>query len=431
MKNVFFAVLMAVLAVLPVFPGGSGETKKQESNAVKEPETKKPVELVYYRYANKTHNLYQVPVIEAFEKANPDVKIKSVEVTSGAYEGLAQKTLLAFASGIYPDTAQVGYTYMPTMVGSGRAVALDEFMDSDPKFDKSNLYPAMMDLGSLSGKHYMIPLGTSTPVLLINVDLFKAVGLDPARPPKSWAEARDAAAKLKAAGYQGILWGWSITGNWIFQTLLENAGGRMAYPGNAKVDFNGEAGVKTMEYLADLARSGLMPVTDQLIQTFVAGKLGMLVDSTFQRVNTPGQAKFPVVLAPVPTPTGKEPIVPAGGNGIMMFAKDAEKRKIAWRFLRFVTEGEASRLVAETSGYTPANQKMVEILKKEHAKDPNFTMTLDQVARVVPWHAWPGQSSNKIDQMLKDMQESILLGKKKPKEALDETAEQVNALLAK
>lgn len=421
MKRLLIAAAIVVLGALPAYSGGSGEAVKKET---------KPVELVYYRYANKTHNLYQVPVMEAFEKANPDVKIKSVEIASGGYESLAQKTLLAFASGMYPDTAQVGYTYMPTMVGSGRAVALDEFMDSDPKFDKNNLFPAMMKLGSLSGKHYMIPLGTSTPVMLINVDLFKAVGLDPERPPKTWVEARTAAEKLKAAGYQGILWGWSITGNWIFQTLLENSGGRMANPENSKVAFNGEAGLKTMEYLAGLAADGLMPVTDQMIQTFVAGKLGMLVDSTFQRVNTPGQAKFPVRLAPVPTPAGKDPIVPAGGNGIMMFAKDPEKRKTAWRFLRYVTEAEASRLVAETSGYTPANQKMVELLKKEHAKDANFTMTLDQVARVVPWHAWPGKNSNKIDQLLKDMQEQILLGKKPAKEALDETAEKINALLA-
>jgi multiple sugar transport system substrate-binding protein len=429
MNRAISLLVLTMLSGICLFAGGGREEPAKESQKGAAVEQKKQIEIVYYRYANKTHNMYQEPIMEAFMKGNPDVKITSVEVVSGGYESLAQKTLLAFASGTYPDAAQVGYTYMPTMVGSGRAVALDKFMNSDTSFDKKSLFPAMMELGMLEGKSYMVPLGTSTPVMLINADLFKAVGLDPAKPPKTWAEARAAAVKLKDGGYQGILWGWSITGNWIFQTLLENCGGRMANKDNTQVEFDSEAGLRVAEHFADLASNGLMPVTDQLIQTFVAGKLGMLIDSTFQRVNTPGQAKFPVKFAAIPTRDGNDPIVPAGGNGIMMFAKDQEKQNAAWRFLKFVIGDEAGRLLVQTSGYTPANRETVEKLKKENAGDPDFIMTLDQVARVVPWHAWPGKNSNKIDQMLKEMQENILLGKKKPKDALNETAKNINLLL--
>ena len=92
------------------------------------------------------------------------------------------------------------------MVESGNAVDLTPFMAKDAKFTTKGLFPAMMDLGKFNSKQYLIPLGTSTPIMLLNKDLFAQVGLDPDNPPKSWAEAEAAAQKLKNAGYMGILW---------------------------------------------------------------------------------------------------------------------------------------------------------------------------------------------------------------------------------
>ncbi len=144
-------------------------------------------------------------------------------------------------------------------------------------------FPRHLDLGKVDGKQYLIPLGTSTPIMLINKDLFQKVGLSADNPPKSWAEAEAASKILKDAGYMGSLWGWSITGNWIFQTLVENSGGRLANENASSLMFNQDPGLRTMTYLQDQVKKGYMPVTDQTLATFAAGKLGMLIDSSFQR----------------------------------------------------------------------------------------------------------------------------------------------------
>jgi multiple sugar transport system substrate-binding protein len=389
----------------------------------------KPVTITFYHYATQTHVLYLKPLKEAFQKAYPNISMTSVEVTAGGYEALSQKILLGLAAGDPPDVGQVGYNLLSTMVESGAAVALDAMMAADSAFKKDNLFPAMMSLGQLEGKQYLIPIGTSTPAMLNNLELFASVGLNPNALPKSWDETRQAAQTLKNAGKLGVLWGWSITGNWIFQALLENCGGHMANAAGTQAAFNDAAGVKVLTYLAGLAADGLMPVTDQTIATFIAGNLGMLVDSSFQRVNTPQQCKFTVRLSPMPTPDGSPPLVPAGGNGAMLFSKDAARKAAAWKFMRWMTEQEASRIVAETSGYTPANQTVVRALQTEHANDENFKVTLEQAARVTPWYSWRGPNGNEIAKVLRDMQEAVLLGKKTPKAALDETAARVNALL--
>jgi len=411
---------MMIVGLATVFAGGRSEPT---------PADKEPVALVFYHYASAAHKLYIEPLIEAFEQENDRYTIESVEIAQGGYEALAEKILLGFASGTPADVGQVGYTYLRTMVESGRPIALNPFMDSDPDFQKDNLFPAMMDLGAIEETYYLIPLGTSTPAMYINVDLFQAVGLDPNSPPASWAEAREASERLKAAGHQGIFWGWQITGNWIFQTLLENNGGKLTGPDGVTISFHETPGVEALTYMRDLVRDGLMPFTDQGVQTFVAGDLGMFVDSSFQRVNTPAKSPFAARLAPIPTPDGSLPLVPAGGNGVMMFAQDTSRQEHAWEFIRFVTGPVAGRIVAENSGYTPANREVVAALKKENADDADYAMVLDQVARVVPWHSWVGGRGTEIAQVLREMQEAVLLGRQEPDAALLEAKTRVEALL--
>ncbi len=412
MKRISWVIAFALITAALVF----GQAQKTQK-------------LVFYRLSAASHDTYLLPLIEAFQQENPDIVVESVLVTSGGYEALASKVLLACAAGTPPDFAMAGYSLIKTMVESGNSIGLDPFMNKDADFDAKSLFPAMLNLGKVDGKQYLIPLGTSTPVMLINRDLFKKVGLNADNPPKSWAEAEAASKILKDAGYMGSLWGWSITGNWIFQTLVENSGGKLANASASTLMFNQEPGLKTMTYLQDQVKKGYMPVTDQTLATFADGKLGMLIDSSFQRVNTPSMVSFPVVFAPIPTPTGSLPLVPAGGNGVMMFAQDPQKQEAAWKFIKFLTKERASLIIGEKSGYTPANEKVIATLKAKYANDKNFTITLDQAARVTPWYSWPGENGGKINKVLRDMQESILLQKITPKAGLDKAAEEIKALL--
>lgn len=384
----------------------------------------------FARLSSQAHNAYLEPLIATFEAANPDVRIENFESAGAGYEGLAQAALLGLAAGSPPDLVQVGFTFLPTLVASGGPLPLDEFMDA-AGFDRSVLIPSMLELGELDGRNYIMPIGISTPVMFYNLDLFREAGLDPETPPATWDEAYDAAVALVEAGYQGVVWGWFISGNWIFQTLVESNGGRMGVdtPEGHRAAFQDESGEAVLEYFQRLVQDGLMPVTEDGVQTFASGQLGMFIDSTFQRVNTPAQTPAEVRLAPIPQPEGGEVRLPAGGNGVMLFSRDPVKQEAAWRFLEFLASPEASRIVAETTGYTPPNAEMVEILAQENADDPDYQVVISQVGNVVPWHAWPSENGPRISQAIRDMQVSVLLGRATPRQALDLAAAEVDSLL--
>ncbi|MDX9914742.1 MAG: ABC transporter substrate-binding protein [Sphaerochaeta sp.] len=419
MKRVVISVMVLVLVSTLAFAAGVREAKESEVTNI-----------MFYRLSAANHEQYLLPIIEEFEKANPDIKVDSVGVPAGGYEAMASKVLMANAAGIPADIGVVGYSYLDMMVESGNAVDLTPFMEKDPLFDEDSLFPAMFDLGKYNGHQYLIPVATSTPIMMVNKDLFEEVGLDPTKLPRTWAEADAAAQRLADHGYMGTLWGWTITGNWILQTMIENAGGMLATPDSSKILFNEEPGVKTMTYLQDLVRKGLMPVTDQRFETYATGRLGMMIESSFQRLTIPGRTNFETILAPVPTLTGADPVLPAGGFGVMMFSEDPKKQEASWKFLRFLTEETVGMIIGEQSGgYTPANKNVIAKLKAKYADDKNFALTLDQAMSVVPWHAWPGENGNKINQVLYNMTEAVLLQKIAPKAALDKAALDVKALL--
>lgn len=412
--------LVALLTMVTpwVFPAG---TKEQAPS--------KPAVVTFHRFSTAAHQAYILPLIAAFEKKHPEVKIESVEHSVPGYEALAQKILLSFASGSPADVGQTGYTLVRTMVESGKAIALDETLKGDASFDRNALYKSMMDLGTVDGKLYMLPLGTSTPIMYYNVDAFKKAGLDPQKPPKTWVELKTAARKLKEAGYEGVLWGWSITGNWIFQTMLENLGGRIASPDAKSVDFAGPEGEKALSYIRELVEEGLMPVTKDLVATFTSGKLGILIESTFQRVAIPQKSSFEVRLAPIPTPNGDTPKVVAGGNGVMMHTQDKKLQKETLKFMKYIVTEEAGFIVAENSGYLPAARGAVATLRKKYPDDRNYSIVLDQIERVTPWFSWPGKYGTEIQKILMDMQESVFLGKISPRDGLNQAAEKIKKLL--
>ena len=54
----------------------------------------------------------------------------------------------------------------------------------------------MLGLGRFGGKIAALPFAVSTPILYYNSDLFPKAGLDPRKPPETWAELEQAAQRL-------------------------------------------------------------------------------------------------------------------------------------------------------------------------------------------------------------------------------------------
>ena len=94
-----------------------------------------------------------------------------------------------------------------------------------------DFFPAFMLNSTGGGKVWSIPFQRSTPVMYYNKEAFKEVGLDPNKPPQTWAELVAAAKKLtKQEGGRTTRWGLAIPSSggvdtWLYEALTIAAGG--------------------------------------------------------------------------------------------------------------------------------------------------------------------------------------------------------------
>jgi sn-glycerol 3-phosphate transport system substrate-binding protein len=87
------------------------------------------------------------------------------------------------------------------MAAKGAIYPVFELMrDQSEPFSPEAYLPAVTGYYSdVAGNMLSFPFNVSTPILYYNKDLFRAAGLDPEVPPKTWAEVGTAAKRLRAA----------------------------------------------------------------------------------------------------------------------------------------------------------------------------------------------------------------------------------------
>ena len=130
-----------------------------------------------------------------FMKANPSIKV--TPIYAGTYQETIVKALTAHKSGTPPVTSVLLSTDMFTLIDEDAIVPFDNFVKTaDDKAWLDGFYKAFMLNSQSGGKTWGIPFQRSTVVMYWNKELFKEAGLDPNKPPTTWAELKDVATKL-------------------------------------------------------------------------------------------------------------------------------------------------------------------------------------------------------------------------------------------
>ncbi|ASW53776.1 extracellular solute-binding protein [Plantactinospora sp. KBS50] len=113
-----------------------------------------------------------------------------------------QKLKAAQAAGKAPDIATTNYGNIPAAVANGELAELDGLLPTEA-FD--DIKDNVRSFVTINGKHYAYPmLVEPSTVLYYRTDLAEAAGLDPAKPPASWAELDTWAAKLTQGKVKGM-----------------------------------------------------------------------------------------------------------------------------------------------------------------------------------------------------------------------------------
>ena len=401
-----------------------------------------PVTITYYNYnlasagngAEATKRM-----IAEFEAANPNIKVEGIAASP---VDITSRIQAAVAAGRVPDVVQMVFSDLDFSVGNLGAVALEDVV---PPAELAQHFEGMSHagllLGVINGKTYGLPYTFSTPVLFYNADLFRKAGLDPDKPPQTWAEVKSAALaivdKAKTEGLATGIFG-PTAGDWLFQGVLRSNNGAVLSPDRKQLAFSEPASIEAITMLRDLYDSGayINLEIDAAMEGMAAGQIGMyLQTSAIQAFLVKGaEGKFELRATTMPR-FGEKPQRPNNsGSALVILSRDPLKRRAAWELMKFMTSREAYTIITSQIGYLPLRTDIVDdpkYLGDWVKKHPLIKPNLEQLAILEPWESFPGPNYRQIQKTMMEGAELAVFGGVDPAKAMRAARDNAQALMPK
>jgi multiple sugar transport system substrate-binding protein len=366
-------------------------------------------------------NQYMFPLSEEFERLHPDIKIEVKHVQfSDMNNDLARASITRDA----PDVSYIDNPYIDLFRSRGLLLNLAPMIAQSKVIDLAKFYPGPLAAVKYGDAVYGIPRGANTLALYYNADLFKAAGLDPDKPPQTWAELLADAKKLTdpAKHVYGIAFSAVASEEGTFQFLpwIQMAGGDYN-----KLDTPDD--VKSLEFWQTLIDQKLAS-PDTLVRsqfdstaTFNAGNAAMAISGPWELPRMSQDAKFDYRVALLPTMTQGSPRVSALGEGDNVILKQSKHPREAFEFLEFLATQMPH--VWNDDGFLP-----VEPVQVDNPKWPaDYSLFLEalKTARV----RGPSPEWADISQAIQTAIQSALTHQATAKQALDGAQSQVQSIL--
>jgi len=377
-------------------------------------------------------------LVADFENENSGIRVKPIY--SGTYKEALAKALTAHKSGAPPTLAVLFAADMYTLIDADTVLPFESLVQSaEDRVWLGGFQPAFMVNSVAAEKTWGIPFQRSTILLYWNKALFRAAGLDPARPPVNWAEMTDYAQKLthRDATGQTVQWGLQIPSSgfpyWLFQGLAVANGQRLMNAAGTETYFDRPAVIKALEYWVDLSRRHKVhpPGIVEWGATpgdFLKKKVAMIWTTSGNLENIKKNASFDFGVAMLPA--SKRRGSPTGGGNFYVFKKSTEQQQqAALKFVKWITSPKRAAQWSIDTGYIavrPDASNTPEM--KAYAEHfPMSQVGLDQLQYAVA--EFSTHENQRVTKALNRGLVAALTGEKSPEQAMkDAQADAVRIL---
>jgi multiple sugar transport system substrate-binding protein len=401
-----------------------------------------PVEITFYNYNLAMAGSGQDgtnKLLKEFEALNPNIKVKGVGVPS---PDMASRTQADIVAGRGPDVAQIIFKDLDYIALNMGAKALEDIIPENERDEHfSGMVKAGLDLGKLGDKTYALAYTFSTPMLFYNADIFRAAGLDPENPPRSWADIKKAAQTIQEkTEYRGF--GADVVGasggsdDWLMQSLIYSNGGRTLSEDRKRLMFAEPEAVEVATMLRDLVTSGLYrnEPYGANVDGMAGGKFGMMLTTAVRQATfVKGAAgKWELRATGMPAFGEKETAPTNSGSGLVIFSDDPVKQRAAWELMKFLTSRRGYTVITSEIGYVPLRLDIVddpEFLGEWTKEHPLVRPNLEQLSRLRPWVPYPGPNYKQIHNTFMSAMEQAVFGTGDVQQILQTAQDQAQRLI--
>src|SRR5579871_1874666 len=310
------------------------------------------VRLRFCCFGDKQESDLANALARVFERRHPNIRISVEPVPASGYQ---MKLTMQSVAGTLPDVVFLTDSLVPIFLRYHVVRDLRPFLQSDPSFHVSDIYPQMLQTGmDSSGNLLMLPRELGVVVMFYNRTLFRRAGLPDPPPDWTYSDFVRIARKLTLRDSQGhiVQYGFTADFKWpgLYGPWIVSDGGRLLSPDHQHSALGAPASLQGLHDLIDL-----VTVYHVAAPPEVAGSMqGADMFSRGLAAMTPGV--FPGVPARRATMKAFDwdvQVMPAGrvrravtmgaaGYGI---SSASRRPKEAWAFLRLILSPEGQRLL--------------------------------------------------------------------------------------
>jgi sn-glycerol 3-phosphate transport system substrate-binding protein len=380
-------------------------------------------------------------LVARFNRENPDIEVTAAY--TGTYDETDLKTRAAIKAGKPPAVALMSANFITQYHIDDLVEPFDPLVRAEGKAPEEfmgEFWPALAGNARVDGKIYGVPFQNSTPLLYYNVDHFKEAGLDPEKPPVTWADWAEAAKKLtRREGDKTTRYGLMLPGTydilgWTISALTLSNGGLYYNPDwGGEIYYDTPSTLGALTFVDDLVHKfKVMPEgtiqTPAMNNAFFGGQVSMIVSSTGSLSFIRQNMKAPFKVAFIPRNVRNA--VPIGGASLIIPKGNSQERKeAAWKLIKWLTSPQISGGWSRFTGYFAPTKAAYELpeMKEFIEKNPDAKVALEQLAFAKPWFAT--YNTVAVRKALEDEVQAMLSGKKSPAEAARAAQASADALL--
>ena len=366
-------------------------------------------EITYWLWDNNQLASYQA-CAEAFEKQNPDIKIK---ITQTGWFDYWTALSTAFVSGTAPDVFWDHLSRYPEFISNNLLVDLAPLIARD-KVSTDIYVGGLVKVWGRNGKQYGLPKDWDTIGMVYNKAMLAKAGIDPKSlwdldwNPGDGGSFGRVIAKLSidATGKTGLDQGFNpkdvtqygLVLNGLGHEEWANFAASLGWnycdgPWATRFNYDDPKLIETIRWFADrsLKKGFIVPTKDarQAAATglFAAQKGAIAMTGSWLVHWFTENCRFEIGFAPLPKgPVGRRTVINGLADSIWIGTKHPEE---AWKWVKFLAAPEAQKIVASYGIVFPAVREATEIAKErmaahgvdasaflEEAKNPQGTLFL-------------------------------------------------------
>jgi sn-glycerol 3-phosphate transport system substrate-binding protein len=317
-------------------------------------------------------------------------------------------------------------------------------------FDPAAYLPSVAGYYSLpDGRMMAMPFNSSTTIMFYNKDAFKKAGLDPNKPPQTWADLRAAAQKIRAANASpcGFTTAWPTWAQFEQFSAIHNVPLATKANGLAGLDaelkINSPLHVRHVQTLIDMQKEGSFKyggrdaAGDAL---FPSGECAIIHASSGLRARIAREAKFEWGAAMLPyyqgTPDAPKNSIIGGAAFWVMTSptRKSEEYKAVAEFFRFISRPEVVAKWHTDTGFLPVTFAGYERVKASgfYQQNPGTDIPFLQMTRTPTTENSKGLRLGNMPEIRNIIQEELekaFQGQQTAQQALDNAVQRGNVVL--